>query len=124
MTNQKQNKKSPKNAKIMGEITKILQERSIKSFVMTKEVVLNEKRECKELNKAFEYYVKNRIDYIHVGLISLACEAVNGNSNDTVPIQPFMLLITAAIDVHDDKMNGSKKKNTKIQNYRDTQAST
>lgn len=110
MTNQKQNKKSPKNAKIMGEITKILQERSIKSFVMTKEVVLNEKRECKELNKAFEYYVKNRIDYIHVGLISLACEAVNGNSDDTIPIQAVMLLITAAIDVHDDIIDGSKTK--------------
>jgi len=100
----------PKNEKTIEEITRILQERSTKSFEIANKIILSEKRECKELNVAFEYYAKNRIDYIHVGLISIACEAVNGNPDDSIPIQVVMLLLTAAIDIHDDIIDGSKTK--------------
>ena len=103
-------KRNPKHEEIMENIIRALQKRSSKSSNITKELVLNERRECKELNEAFDYYVKNRIDYIHVGLISLACEAVNGNPDDSIPVQVIMLLLTAAIDIHDDIIDGSRTK--------------
>lgn len=111
MTERKPTKKrSSKNEKLMEKITSILQERSAKSFDLTKKIILNEKRECREINEAFKYYAENRIDYIHVGLISIACEAVNGNSEEAIPIQVVMLLLTAAIDIHDDIIDGSETK--------------
>jgi len=103
-------KKTSKKTKIMEQVERILQERSVKSFDVAKKIILNEKRECKEINDAFEYYVKNWVDYTHVGLISLACDAVNGDSDDVVPVQASMLFLTAAVDVHDDIIDKSKTK--------------
>lgn len=109
MTNQKK-RKTFENENIMKKVTNILQERSAKSFSLAKEIILNEKRECKEINEAFEYYTKHWVDYAHVGLISLACEAVDGIPDDAVPIQAAMLLLTASVDIHDDIIDESKMK--------------
>lgn len=110
MTNPKQMKKSPKDEKIMEKVTRILRERSAKSFEIAKKIVISEKLESKEVNDAFKYYVKHWSDYIHVGLISIACEAVNGNPDNSVPVQVAMLLLTAAADIHDDIIDESKTK--------------
>jgi geranylgeranyl pyrophosphate synthase len=103
MTNRK-----PK--KLIEKITHILQRRSANSLEAAKKLMLSNKLECKEINEAFEYYAKNWNDYIHPGLISISCEAVNGNPDDSIPIQIAMLLLNAAIDIHDDIIDESKTK--------------
>jgi geranylgeranyl diphosphate synthase type I len=103
MTNRK-----PK--KLIEKITHILQRRSANSLEAAKKLMLSDKLECKEINEAFEYYAKNWNDYIHPGLISISCEAVNGNPDDSIPIQIAMLLLNAAIDIHDDIIDESKTK--------------
>jgi geranylgeranyl diphosphate synthase type I len=110
MTNGKSTNKIPKNEKIMEKVTCILQKRGEKALEMAKNMILSEKLECKKVNEAFEYYVKNWSDYIHPALVSIACEAVNGNPDDSVPMQAVMLLFTAAFDIHDDIIDGSKTK--------------
>jgi heptaprenyl diphosphate synthase len=103
MTNRK-----PK--KLIEKITHILQRRSANSLEAAKKLMLSNKLECKEINEAFEYYAKNWNDYLHPGLISISCEAVNGNPDDSIPIQIAMLLLNAAIDIHDDIIDESKTK--------------
>lgn len=110
MTNRKQARKAYKNEKLIEKATKILQQRGAKAVDIAKKMILSEKVECKEINEAFEYYAKNWNDYLHSGLISLACEAVNGNPDDSIPIQVAMLLLNAAIDIHDDIIDESKTK--------------
>jgi len=103
-------KKNPKNEKLMEKITRILQERSSKSYEIAKKLILSKKMECKKLNEAFEYYAKSWIDYTHVGLISIACEAVGGDPDKAVTAQVAMLLLAASVDVHDDIIDESKTK--------------
>jgi geranylgeranyl pyrophosphate synthase len=99
-----------KPKKLIEKITHILQRRSANSLEAAKKLMLSDKLECKEINEAFEYYAKNWNDYIHPGLISISCEAVNGNPDDSIPIQIAMLLLNAAIDIHDDIIDESKTK--------------
>jgi len=103
-------KKVSKDEKFIEKVTSILQERSAKSFDTAKKIILSEKMECKEINEAFEYYARNWIDYTHIGLISFACEAVNGDPEVSTPIQVVMLLLTASVDIHDDIIDESKTK--------------
>jgi geranylgeranyl pyrophosphate synthase len=110
MGDKRQTKKHSKNEKIIEKVAIILQKRSAKSLEAAKKLMLSDKLECKEINEAFGYYAKNWNDYIHPGLISISCEAVNGNPDDSIPIQIAMLLLNAAIDIHDDIIDESKTK--------------
>jgi len=96
--------------KIIEQVQRFLEERSQKALEVAKKEVLKEKMECNEINDAFMYYVKNWNDVIHPGLISIACEAVEGDVNKSIPIQVVMLLLTAAVDIHDDIIDESKTK--------------
>ena len=110
MPNQKPAEEDSKNKKIIEKITSILQRRSEKALNTAKKIILTEKVECREINEAFEYYAKNWSDYIHPGLISVACEAVNGNPEDSILMQVIMLLFNAAFDIHDDIIDESRTK--------------
>lgn len=110
MSPRKLKKEVSKNKKLIEKVTSILQKRGEKALETAKNIILSEKLECKEINEAFEYYVKNWGDYIHPALVSIACEAVNGNPDDSIPIQAVMLLFTAAFDIHDDIIDESKTK--------------
>jgi len=62
------------------------------------------------LRDALEYYVSDWKDYTHPGLFSLACEAVGGDLDKTVEVQAVTAMIAAALDIHDDIIDGSKTK--------------
>lgn len=102
-----------KNTKLIEQVNRLLEERSRKSLEIAKREILQEKRACEEINEAFRYYVSNWYDVVHPGLISVACEAVGGNADETTPIQVVLLLLTAGFDVHDDIIDGSKTKHGK-----------
>ena len=96
--------------KLIEQVQRLLEERSQKSLETAKKEILQEKMECKEINDAFMYYVRNWNDVVHPGLLSIACEAVGGSADETIPIQVVMLLLTAAVDIHDDIIDESKTK--------------
>jgi len=99
-----------KNDKLIEKVTRNLQERSEKSLEIAKEKILSETVECKEINEAFRHYAEIWYDYIHPGLVSIACEAVGGDPERAVPMQVVMLLLSAACDLHDDVIDESKMK--------------
>ena len=99
--------------KLIVQVNRMLVERSKKSLEIAKKEILQEKRESKEINDAFKYYVKPWYDVVHPGLVSIACEAVGGKADDTTSIQVAMLLLTAGFDIHDDIIDESKTKHGK-----------
>jgi len=96
--------------KLIEQVQRLLEERSRRSLEIAKKEILQEKMKCKEINDAFMYYVRNWNDVVHPGLISIACEAVGGSADETIPMQVVMLLLTAALDIHDDIIDESKTK--------------
>ena len=96
--------------KLIEQVQRLLEKRSQKSLEIAKKEILQEKMESKEVNDAFMYYVRNWNDVVHPGLLSIACEAVGGSVDEAIPIQVVMLLLTAAVDTHDDIIDESKTK--------------
>lgn len=96
--------------KLIVQINKMLTRRSKKALEKAKKDILEEKRASKEVNDAFKYYAKSWRDVVHPGLLSIACEAVGGESTAATDIQVAMLLLTAGFDVHDDIIDESVTK--------------
>lgn len=98
----------------MKQTLQILEMKSQKALESAKQQLLLDKIESKKLRQALEYYANNWDDTLHPGIIAIACEAVGGNMEESLPMQVSMLFLTAAIDVHDDVIDGSKIKNGKF----------
>jgi geranylgeranyl pyrophosphate synthase len=98
----------------MKQTLRILEMKSQKALESAKQQLLLDKIESKKLRQALEYYANNWDDTLHPGIIAIACEAVGGNMEESLPMQVSMLFLTAAIDVHDDVIDGSKIKNGKF----------
>jgi geranylgeranyl diphosphate synthase type I len=98
------------NEKLIVQVQRLLEERSRKSLDIAKREVLQEEMKCTEINDAFEYYAGNWNDVIHPGLLSIACEAAGGDADKSIPMQVVMLLLTAAVDIHDDIIDESNTK--------------
>ncbi len=96
--------------KMIEQVQRFLEERSQRALEIAKKEILKEKMECKEINDAFKYYIEDWKDVIHPGLLSIACEAVGGDVEKAIPVQVVMLLLTAAIDIHDDIIDESQTK--------------
>jgi heptaprenyl diphosphate synthase len=75
------------------------------------ESILGERFDCKTVQDALHYFMT---EYWHdcttPTLIFLACEAVNGNSNRLTDLASAMILINGAIDIHDDIIDHSTRK--------------
>jgi len=108
-------KSGPEKRKSQEEITdhvqKILEERGGEALEKARQAVLQEKIECKEVREALYYFMT---EYWHdrtsPTLLSLACEAVNGDLSTVATFTKPMILIGGAVDVHDDLIDQSKRK--------------
>jgi len=95
----------------MKQIQKIFKKRGTKALEMARKEILGEKIECKEAREALNYFMtKYWRDLARPSLMSLVCEAVGGNPQLTIPIAVPMILISGAIDIHDDIIDQSKSK--------------
>jgi len=101
----------PHDKKIMKEILTTLRKRSAKSLKLAKKQVVTMNIKSIEARKALEFYASNWDDVTHPGILSLTCEAVGGEPKFAVPMQVIMLLLTGAIDLHDDIIDQSEIKN-------------
>jgi geranylgeranyl pyrophosphate synthase len=97
----------------MKEILTILEKKSTRALDKAKEQLFTPTIKNRKLHQALAYYAKNWDDTLHPGIMAIACEAVGGNDDDVLLMQIPMLLLTAAIDIHDDVLDGSRVKNGK-----------
>jgi len=96
----------------MKKLQKIFKERGSKAMEIARKEILTEKIECKKAREALTYFItKYWNDLARPTLLSLACEAVGGDPELTTPIAVPMILISGAIDIHDDIIDKSKAKN-------------
>jgi len=108
------NQKHHSQEEIMKQMQKILEERGRKALEMARKTVLEEEIECKEVREALNYFMTEYWhDVARPALLSLACEAVGGDPDITTPIAIPMILISGAIDIHDDIIDQSKIKGSR-----------
>lgn len=86
-------------------------ERSIESQKFVKASFLSEKITHVRLREALKYYFSYWNDFTHSGFFSLAFEASGGNLAESVKPQAAMAMIAAALDIHDDIIDHSSRKN-------------
>jgi len=99
------------NERLAEKALKILCERSAKARELTKKAILKEKMSKKAV-EALKYYVKKWNDTTRPGVLSLACEAVGGSSEEIIPLQVALLSIAGWMDIHDDIIDKSATKNS------------
>lgn len=100
---------SPEEA--MKKLQKIFKKRGSKALEIAKNEILREKIECNEAQEALTYFMTEYWkDLARPTLLSVACEAVGGDPELTTPIAVPMILISGAIDIHDDIIDQSKIK--------------
>ena len=87
-----------------------LKKRSKKGREFAKQILQAEKIEHPKLREALEHYIAHWDEFTHLGLFSMACEAVGGDPDDVVSTQAAIAMMTAAFDVYDDIIDKSKVK--------------
>jgi len=109
-----QKKRKSAKEEITEQVEKILNERGSKALEAARNEILQEEIECKEAREALTYFMTEYWhDVARPALLSLACEAVGGDPNITTPIAIPMILISGAIDIHDDIIDQSKVKGSR-----------
>lgn len=103
--------KPPTQEEMVDQVQKILEERGSKALEMARQAVLEEKIECKEVREALRYFMTEYWnDLARPTLLSLVCEAVGGDPKLTNSVAVPMILISGAMDIHDDIVDESKVK--------------
>lgn len=99
---------------VIEHVEKLLEERGSKALEEARKTLLQEEVECKEVREALAYFLYEYWhDLARPTLLSIACEAVGGDPDVTTPVAVPMMLISGAIDIHDDIIDRSKIKGSR-----------
>jgi geranylgeranyl diphosphate synthase type I len=99
---------------VIEHVEKLLEERGSKALEEARKILLQEEVECKEVREALAYFLYEYWhDLARPTLLSIACEAVGGDPDATTPVAVPMMLISGAIDIHDDIIDQSKIKGSR-----------
>jgi len=99
---------------MIEQVQKLLRERGSKALEEARKTILQEEVECKEVREALTYFMQEYWqDLARPTLLSLACEAVGGDPDVTTPIAVPMILISGAVDIHDDIIDESEIKESR-----------
>jgi len=91
----------------------LFRERGQKALKIAKEMMFEEIRNVSshEAHEAIKYFINEYWnDLASPTLVSLGCESVGGDIDDTIPLALPMILMSGGIDVHDDIIDKSKMK--------------
>lgn len=103
----------PKKSLVLQTIA-LLQERGAKSLEIAHKTIHEEQIQHQLLADALQYFADETFRYVmHPGLLSVYCEAVGGNPDDTTEVGAAMTLLVSAADIHDDIVDESTVKNGK-----------
>jgi len=83
-------------------VKKIFKERGSKVLEEARSSVRRERIECREAREALRYFMSYWHDTVRPSLLTLACEAVGGDSSVVAPIGRALTLFSGSTDVHDD----------------------
>ena len=108
-------KKNINQEEITEQLLKLLEERGKKALELARKTVLEEKIESKEVREALKYFMtKCWHNVTRPALLSLVCEAVGGDPDITTPIAISITLISGATSIHDDIIDKSKNKGSRL----------
>ena len=96
--------------KLVKEATKLVEEMGKQALYEARKQVLQDirKLKSKQLKGAIRHMIKKRWkDYSRPALMMMVCEAVGGDPELTKEIAKALILIAAAIDLHDDLVDKS-----------------
>lgn len=113
MKRRSQEKNSLTSKKTMDQVLTILERHSKEALQFARKELLGMTIQSKKARMALEYYARNWNATTHPGVLSLASQAVGGKAEATTPLQGAMLLLIAAMDIHDDIIDESESKNGK-----------
>lgn len=109
---------SDKSEEIICRVRELLEEKGRESLNAAKNLVLKNKTICKDIRDALEYFMqKYWNDLTTPTLLCLSCEAVGGSAHQVKPIAIPLIMISGAIDIHDDIIDQSKRKEGKLTVY-------
>ena len=99
------------NSELLEHLKSFLVEKGGEALKKARDIVLDERLECEEIQKALRYFmVEYWNDCTTPSLLFLACEAVGGDSERLLDFASAMILVNGAIDIHDDIIDRSKRK--------------
>jgi geranylgeranyl pyrophosphate synthase len=100
--------------KLMSRVNALLKERGQKALKLAQQAVSQEKTPYEPLGDALNYFMREVwFDFMHPALMSLACEAVGGNPDETVQVGAAFVLLAGGADIHDDIIDQSATKGGK-----------
>jgi geranylgeranyl pyrophosphate synthase len=93
-----------------GKLVQILKEKSKKGIDLAKRMMLEEKIQSDIIRHALKYYVSNWEILTHPAPFAIAYEAVGGDSDKMAEAQAAVVMLSAALDIHDDIIDKSETK--------------
>ena len=104
----------PSEEKLIEQIKTLYIKRSNKAIEQARNAVLQEQIKNEPLQEALHYFMEEMwYNAAHPSLISLSCEAVGGNPEETTNISAALVVLTGAADIHDDIIDQSITKDCK-----------
>lgn len=100
--------------KLIEKMKRLLEKRGRKAYEVANEEILSEEIEYKPIRDALRYFIQELWhNFQHPALLSLACESVGGNPENTTSVGVALILLTGAADIHDDIIDQSETKGSK-----------
>ena len=97
--------------KLMQRAINLIQKRGQRAVERSRQLSSLDKTGYEPLNEAIKYFMDEFwYDFLHPALISLACEAVGGNVEETINVGSAIVLLAGAADIHDDIIDESEFK--------------
>lgn len=95
----------------MNKIQRIFKKRGKKALDIARSEMLSEAFESEKAHRALTYFMTEYWhDLARPSLMAMACEAAGGKPEATIPVSIPMILISGALDIHDDIIDQSRKK--------------
>jgi len=105
--------KKTKGKALMPQILRMLEAQGGESLKQAQKRLYAIRVEDAKARASLESYASNWNDFIHPSILSLSSDAVSKRTPIITDLQVMVLLMTAAMDIHDDVMDRSKEKNGK-----------
>lgn len=99
------------SGELIKQLKSFLVEEGSEALEKARDTALDERLECNEIQKALCYFmVEYWRDYTTPSLLFLACDAVGGDADRLLDFASAMILVNGAIDIQDDIIDRSKRK--------------
>jgi len=116
----KPKKKKPSGEELSLYIKRTFEKRGKKALEIARQTISEEetKLKSKEAREALHYFMNSYWnETTRPALLSIACEALGGDPDMTTPIATPLILISGAVDIHDDIIDQTKSKRNHMTVY-------